>query len=92
LLAKRRALVMTLFEFKLLSDEAQLELLYKEGVYIGKRKEHGKTILLYQLESFYVELFYKKYRYFVSDIMCTDSTTCLEPYLEQINVELPVSR
>jgi hypothetical protein len=83
---------MTLFEFKLLSDEDQLNLLYKEGVYIGKRKEDGKTILLYQLDSFYVEVFYRKYRYFVSEIKCTDSTSCLEPYLEQINVELPVSK
>jgi len=83
---------MKLFEFRLLSDEEQLELLYTEGVYIGKRKENGKTILLYQLDSFYVEVFYKKYRYFVGEVRCTDSTSCLEPYLDQINIELPVSR
>jgi len=82
---------MTLFEFKLLSEAEQLELLYREGVYIGKRKEKGRTVLLYQVESFYVEVVYKKYRYFVSDIRCTDSTSCLDPYLEQINFELPVS-
>lgn len=83
---------MTLFEFKLLTHEDQLDLLYKEGAYIGKRRENGKIILLYQLDSFYVEVFYKKYRYFVSDVKCTDSISCLEPYLEQINIELPVSR
>lgn len=83
---------MTLFEFKLLTDADQLDLLYSEGVYIGKRKENNQTILLYQLDSFYVEVFYKKYRYFVSEVRCTDSTSCLEPYLEQINVELPVFR
>jgi hypothetical protein len=81
---------MTLFDFKLLTEEDQLDLLHKEGVYIGKRKEAGLTILLYQLDSFYVEVFYKKYRYYVHELKCTDLMSCLDPYLEQIKVELPV--
>jgi len=78
---------MKLLEFKLLTDEAQLDILYKTGVYIGKRKLKGKTILLYQADSFYVEVFYKKYRYYIEDIRFSESTDMLDPYLEQIHVE-----
>ena len=82
---------MTLFDFKLLAENDQLDLLYKEGVYIGKRKHNEIIVLLYQLDSFYVEVFYKKYRYYVQEVRCTDRTDCLDPYLEQINVEQLVS-
>ncbi len=78
---------MTLFDFKLLTEADQIDLLYKEGVYIGKRKQGAASVLLYQLESFYVEVFYKKYRYYVEKVKCTDDTDCLEPYLPQIDVE-----
>ncbi len=78
---------MTLFDFQLLSKNEQVDLLYKEGVYIGKRKINNSCVLLYQLESFYIEVFYKKYRCSVIRIHCFRSTTLLDPYLEQIDVE-----
>ena len=78
---------MTLYEFKLLSGNEQLDILYNQGVYIGKRKHGKETIVLYQLESFYVELFYIKYRCYVRRIHCFHSTLLLDPYLEGMNVE-----
>jgi hypothetical protein len=78
---------MTLFEFRVLSDEDQIDLLYQEAVYIGKRKEGRATAVLYQLEGFYVEVYYQKYRRHVSRIIGFTSTIPLDPYLEQINVE-----
>lgn len=78
---------MTLFDFQLLPDADKIDLLYNQGVYLGKRKQNDVTILLFQVEGFYVEVFYKKYRKYVSRIYCFGSTSLLDPYLEQIDVE-----
>jgi len=78
---------MTMYDFQLLPEQQQVELLYHSGVYIGKRREGISIILLYQLESFYVEVVYRKYRSHVKRLHCFDSTELLDPYLEQIDVE-----
>lgn len=79
---------MTLFDFNLLSDNEKIELLYEQGTYVGKRKFKSGHVVLYQLESFYVELFYIKYRCYIDKIFCFSSTAFLDPYLEQIDVEI----
>jgi len=53
---------MTLHEFRLLTDEEQKKIIYDEGIYIGKRKLNGQTVLAYQLEDFYIEIFFTVYR------------------------------
>ncbi len=78
---------MTLLEFQSLSKEEQITILYHQGVYVGKRKADKHTLLLYQLESFYVELSYVNYRRSVYKIHVTDATIVLDPYLEQITIE-----
>ncbi len=78
---------MTLFDFQLNAIPEQVAILYQEGVYIGKQKQDGQIALLYQLDSFYVEVFYRKYRRYVARIKCSSSISILDPYLEQINVE-----
>ena len=87
----REETIMTLFEFQLLSEGEQVAALYQQGVYIGKRKVESMTVLLYQLESFYAEVYYRSYRRYIYKIRCLDSTTILDPYLEQIDVEYLVS-
>ncbi|MDB5251463.1 MAG: hypothetical protein JWP27_632 [Flaviaesturariibacter sp.] len=79
--------MMTQFDFQLLPPTEQLDLLYSDGVYIGKRKEANRTVLLYQLDAFYVEVFYAKHRCFYTGIRCFRSTVLLDPYLESIDVE-----
>ena len=78
---------MTLYDFQLLPDQEQIAVLYECGVYIGKRKDAFSVVLLYQLESFYVEVYYRKYRSHIKKLHCFDSTELLDPYLEQIDVE-----
>ena len=77
---------MTMYEFRILSDQEQLDIVHGKGVYIGKRKMRDLVSVLYQVEGFYVELFYKKYRYFVSHSRCSTSLVIAEPYLEQIDL------
>ena len=78
---------MTMYDFQLLPEQEQIDRLYQFGVYIGKRKEAFSIILLYQFESFYVEVHYRKYRSHVIKLHCFESTELLDPYLEQIDVE-----
>ena len=78
---------MTMYDFQLLPEQQQIEILYRDGVYIGKRRDGVSIILLYQLESFYVEVYYRKYRSHIKQLYCFESTDQLDPYLEQIDVE-----
>ena len=78
---------MKLFDFQLLSEKEKIDLLYEQGVYLGKRKDGLLSVLLYQLDSFYVEVFYKKHRCYVQRLHCFGSTSLLDPYLDQIDVE-----
>jgi hypothetical protein len=57
---------MKLCDFQLLSRHEKIDILYEQGVYLGKRKEGASSVLLYQLDSFYIEVFYKKHRCYVT--------------------------
>ena len=74
--------------FSALTISDQLGQLWRKGVYIGKRKEDGRVITIYQLESFYVEIYYRKYRSVIEYIVISEDPLILEPYLEQIEVEI----
>jgi len=78
---------MKLLEFQLLSQDEQIIILYQQGVYIGKKKQGDQTRLLFQLDSFYVEVIYNRYRRSIRNIHISDSISILDPYLEQIKLE-----
>ncbi len=78
---------MTITDFTTLTLPDQLEFLYAEGVYLSKRKTADETVILYQLNQLYVEIFYKEYRRLVSKIICSNSTDILYPYLENIHID-----
>lgn len=78
---------MMLKEFTLLEYKEKISILYEHGVYIGKRRLGKNIAVLYQLEGFYVELLYRKYRCFIESIHCFTGTARLDPYLTEINVE-----
>lgn len=78
---------MTLREFLPLSDREKIALLYKHGIYVGKQKCGNTTVLLYQIEGFYAELYYRHYRRVVERIGCFADTSRLDPYLAAIDVE-----
>ena len=78
---------MTLYDFARLPDEEKVALLYEQGAYIGKRKQGNISIVLYQFEGFYAEVFYHKYRCVINRISCFSGTARLDPYLSEIDVE-----
>jgi hypothetical protein len=78
---------MTLVDFIILPIEQQIDLLYNHGVYVGKIKLNDITVLLYQMDAFYIQISYSRYRVSIDTIQCFETTEVLEPYLEQIQFE-----
>ena len=74
-------------EFLYLSEEDQAHLLYEKGVYIGKRKLAKTIVILYQLDGFYAEVFYRHYRRTIECISCFSGTARLDPYLSEMDIE-----
>ena len=74
-------------DFEKLSRHEKANAVYELGVYIGKRSRGGLITVLYQIESFYIEISYKKYRCAIHSINSIESTACLDPYLEQVGIE-----
>ena len=79
---------MSIYEFHLLTEDEQLHQLWSNGMYIGKRRHHDYTYILFQLDAFYVELSYRKYRTQLCRVHCTRSTNILDPYLHFVEVEV----
>ena len=77
---------MVLEQFNSLSKYEQQDLLLKKGIFIAERFDGPFRIMLYQLDGFYVEVYffnlYNKVAYFLG----YDTTEVLEPYLAQIDV------
>jgi len=77
---------MKLTEFNLLDEIAQAEALVNHGVLIAERMYKDFTIFLYQVEKFYVEVYYHNKFTMIQGFRGFDSTTALEPYLEEIDI------
>ena len=77
---------MTFLQFKSLSPYKQFEILAHNGVMIADRISIAYKFILYQIDSFYVEvkssLFDKK----IEAIKCFFDTKNLEPYLDDIGL------
>jgi hypothetical protein len=82
---------MTLKEFEHLSYELRLKEV-RGGVCIGGRDEDQYAVLLYQLHSFYVELYWHREYCFVSALKGFDDTDRLDPYLESISLQHLLAR
>lgn len=77
---------MRLLDFTRLSEKEKVALLYEQGVYIGKRRQSNTVVVLYQLDGFYAEVFYRTYRREIDHISCFSGTTRLAPYLAGVDV------
>jgi hypothetical protein len=75
-----------LIEYNELTQDQQLNLLHRDGVYVGKRKVDKQTVVLFQLYGFYVEVFYKQYRRQIDHTTATNDVSIVQPYIDQINI------
>lgn len=77
---------MQLQEFCVLEQIAQQEMVLDEGIYLSSRLFMDYTVLLFQLDCFYVELYYPKDKDKCVIIKGFEDTNELEPYLKRINI------
>ena len=78
---------MNLSDFILLSLEQKQVVVLHEGVLIAKRTNKDCLIFLFQMHSFYVEMFCNIESRDVEEIRIFDNTRHLSPYLEAIPID-----
>jgi hypothetical protein len=77
---------MTLAQFNKLKIEEQQKAVLINGVFLGERKDPPLRMMLYDMESFYVEIFFLSRYNKVAWFNGFQSTKKLEPYLQKIDV------
>lgn len=75
---------MTFLQFKSLSPYKQFEALANKGVMVANRITTVYKFLLYQIDSFYVEVKSNLFESKIEGIKCFFDTQELDPYLEDI--------
>jgi hypothetical protein len=85
---------MTLYEYMLLRPEEQASYTWKHGAFIAVADKGSLKVLLYQLGSFYVEVYYNCELGKIEEFRSFDSTDLLAPYLAAIDLSelMPVVR
>lgn len=78
---------MTLYEFKSLKEQDQINTVWQRGVHISNRSEKEYKVLLYQIDGFYTEVYYNASTNKIEKLKSFSSTIPLEPYLKQINIK-----
>ena len=77
---------MTLAEFNKLKTEEQQKAVLRQGVFLAERKDAPLRMMLYDMGSFYVEVFFLSRYNKVAWFNGFTSTKKLEPYLKKIDV------
>ena len=78
---------MTLYEFNALDEAEQHEVLWDHGVMVGDRIVGVHKVILYQIFSFYVELFYHTEYNALQRLRSFSSTECLDAYIQLFNLD-----
>jgi hypothetical protein len=73
--------------FDAMEREKQMDVLQKEGVYIGKLTVGTGTKLLYQYQTIYVEVVYSAHRLHVTEVHCHMDTTVLDRYFSSLDFD-----
>ena len=79
---------MTFKEFKYLNETEQEELLWKQGVELGRRKGAIYHYILYQVDGFYMEVQYIMPGRILVQIACFEDPDLLDPYLDKILINV----
>ena len=73
---------MTLYQYKLLDYTDQACVLWNKGVFLCERKAGQHTIALYQIDGFYVEVFYHREHNQIERLRSFRNVDQLRPYLD----------
>ena len=78
--------IMTLNDYKQLDEIEQTEVLLERGIHLGERTDGAHSIVLYQIEGFYVEVFYHEQHNTITRLRSFRSVDQLRPYLEKVDI------
>ena len=73
-------------KFISLNQKQQLDVLIKKGVFLYQSDSLESTEILYQLEGFYVEVFYHREENVIKRFRTFSIIAQLEPYLGKIDI------
>jgi hypothetical protein len=76
---------MNIKDFLALDYTGQMEAT-SNGICVAGRDENFFKVLLYQLNDFYIEVYYHKFYNYISEFIAFDSTDKLDPYLKRISL------
>ena len=79
--------MITLNDFVNSDANEQVEILKRQGVQVGKRDYGHYIVHLFQIDSFYAEIFYRKIDFSIWKVGGFDHQVLLTPYLEKINID-----
>ena len=77
---------MTLQHFKALATDKQRKALLQKGAFVADRITSAFCVYLFQIDKFYVEIFFTKESDDIVWIKSFENTDELEPYLTHINI------
>ena len=77
---------MDLRQFKGLEESIQIGVIWNNGVHVATRDDNIYQYLLYQLDDFYVEVWYHIELEVIQRFLAFDDMDRLEPYLCKINI------
>ena len=77
---------MTMYQYTQLDATDQTCVLWNKGVFPRKRKTGEHTISLYQIDGFYVEVFYQPEDNAIERLRSFRSTGQLRPYLDKMDI------
>jgi hypothetical protein len=78
--------MMTPEEFNVLDSDDQVRMAMGQDTLIGHRSTGPKSMHLYCVDNFYVEIIFKTRRKIILDIHASNDDSIIEPYLKQIDL------
>ena len=83
----QKEFTMTLYQFNLLDEREKTVLLWEKAVQLGERSDAEHRITLYQIDNFYVEVFYHKEYNVLRRMRSFNHVDQLRPYLDDFDIE-----
>lgn len=78
---------MTFNEFRQLGVDEQELALWSQGVEVGQRRDTWFSYLLFQVDSFYIEVRFNVREEMIDRIVAFEDTDQLEPYLPEVDID-----
>lgn len=78
---------MTLQYFRKLAENKQYRCVLEKGAYVTERNQGDALVMLFQIDQFYIEIFFQIDTDELLGAYCFQNTDELQLYLEQINLD-----